>query len=211
MKKILSVIFALIFCCFVVIYFYTYTFDGYDIKDNSTKALKLGSKLMDLKHLSVLNGKIIQKYPSGEIKIIDEVKDGKIHGTRVMLYKSGSKFANLEFKNGLSDGNVTIWYESGEIKTIGKTKNGKQNGLATEYHKNGTKKREVFYIDDKPDGEFKIWDENANLIQVGIFDKGQPLGIKMNKTDKNGSTAKIGIYKDNNSINLQIDGNNFKF
>ena len=193
------------------IYAYSHIFNGYDMHNNNVKILKFGSKLIDLSKFSNHNGKIIQKYSSGEIKSIDEIVNGEFHGTRTMFYKSGAKFANLEFKNGFSDGNMTAWYESGEIKIIGNLKNGKQNGVNTEYHKNGMKKREVFYIDDKPNGEFKIWDENGDLIQVGIFDKGELVELKGYKKSENGGVAEIGINKKDNSVDLKFNGDEFKF
>lgn len=193
------------------IYAYSHIFDGYDENNKNVKILKFGSGLVNLSNFSAHNGKIIQKYSSGEIKSIDEIVNGEFHGTRTMFYKSGAKFANLEFKNGFSDGNMTAWYESGEVKIIGNLKNGKQNGINTEYHKNGMKKREVFYIDDKPEGEFKIWNENGDLIQVGIFDKGELTELKEYKKGENGSVAKVGINKDMNSVYLKTDGKEFKF
>ncbi|MDA3047586.1 toxin-antitoxin system YwqK family antitoxin [Campylobacter sp. JMF_08 NE1] len=210
MKKYLFVFLMLLVGGFGV-YLYYSIFDGYDENNKEVKILKFGSKLIDLSKFSNHNGKIIQKYSSGEIKSIDEIVNGEFHGTRTMFYKNGAKFAILEFKNGFSDGNITAWYESGEIKIIGNLKNGKQSGLNTIYHKNGVKKQEGFYIDDKLNGEAKMWNENGELIQVGIFDKGELVELKGYKKGENGGVAEIGINKKDNSVDLKINGDEFKF
>lgn len=60
-------------------------------------------------------------------------------------YKDGEKREQGNYKNGVLDGEFTIWYKNGNIQINGKFLDGKKEGLWTEYYQNGKKHFEGNY------------------------------------------------------------------
>lgn len=110
-------------------------------------------------------------YDNGAIECEGEYIDGKYNGKWIFWYESGKqnvpveingytlnatsdkelpkqKKAEMNFKNDLENGLVTIWYENNQIFRQGK------------------------YIDGKRDGEWKEWNEEGALVKKGKFKKG---------------------------------------
>ncbi len=85
-KLILSVLF-----CFVSFYSF-----GYQIDENFT-------------------GQIIKKYKDGQVKSIENFKNGKLNGELKEFFENGSLFQMGTFKNGDMK-NIKVFYENGNLK-----------------------------------------------------------------------------------------------
>ena len=85
-KLILSVLFCLLS-------FYSF---GYQIDENFT-------------------GQIIKKYKNGQVKSIENFKNGKLNGEFKEFFENGSLFQVGTFKNGEMK-NIKVFYENGNLK-----------------------------------------------------------------------------------------------
>ena len=85
-KLILSVLFCLVS-------FYSF---GYQIDENFT-------------------GQIVKKYKSGQVKSIENFKNGKLNGEFKEFFENGSLFQTGTFKNGDMK-NIKVFYENGNLK-----------------------------------------------------------------------------------------------
>ncbi len=134
--------------------------------------------------------------------------------TKSTYFDNGQKESEIGFKEGLPDGNVTIWYKDGKIKLIGCYKNGVEEGLMTEFYPNGFKKREIFFKDGIKSGIYKTWHNNgkrkteANFINNNL--NGEYLSwysngsIELNATMKDGKLIKANGYNEDGSIMLNF-------
>ena len=120
------------------------------------------------------NGKGIQYYMDGKIKIDGNFVNDKVEGDGIYYYEDG-EFYNGQWKNDLRHGKGKEYYKNGIIKYegdfvndkpegsgkyiyldgvfyIGQIINGLKNGKGKEYYKNGYIKYDGDWIDDKLEG-----------------------------------------------------------
>ena len=98
---------------------------------------------------------------NGEIRSLEQFKDGKSHGLYRYWWKNGVKSEEKNNRNGMAHGIWLAWYEDGGKQLQQRVRNGKLHGPATRWYRNGQKKNESFYQDGKiisivvwkPDGE----------------------------------------------------------
>ncbi len=98
---------------------------------------------------------------NGEIRSLEQFKDGKSHGLYRHWWKNGVKSEEKNNRNGMAHGLWKTWYEDGGKQLEQRVRNGKLHGPATRWYRNGQKKNESFYQDGKiistlvwkPDGE----------------------------------------------------------
>src|SRR3989339_159275 len=115
-----------------------------------------------------LTGKIIQKYPNGQIK-------------EVILYEGNKEIArNIYNENGeivkkvgnVPDGVIRIYYENGIVMSEFTKKKGKMNGLFKMYYDDGKLLLETNFIDDKLDFQ-KEYRKDGKLKVQSDFEDGK--------------------------------------
>ena len=133
-KLILSVLFCLITF---------YSFD-YQIDENFT-------------------GQVIKKYKSGQVKSIENFKNGKLNGEFKEFFENGSLFQIGTFKNGDMK-NIKVFYENGNLKFEQKLKNRK--GKYRGYYPNGMLEAEGEVFQGDEIGLWKYYNEEGNLLKT---------------------------------------------
>ena len=133
-KLILSVLFCLITF---------YSFD-YQIDENFT-------------------GQVIKKYKSGQVKSIENFKNGKLNGEFKEFFENGSLFQIGTFKNGDMK-NIKVFYENGNLKFEQnlKDRKGKYRG----YYPNGMLEVEGEVFQGDEIGLWKYYNEEGNLLKT---------------------------------------------
>ena len=133
-KLILSVLFCLITF---------YSFD-YQIDENFT-------------------GQVIKKYKSGQVKSIENFKNGKLNGEFKEFFENGSLFQIGTFKNGDMK-NIKVFYENGNLKFEQnlKDRKGKYRG----YYPNGILEVEGEVFQGDEIGLWKYYNEEGNLLKT---------------------------------------------
>ena len=133
-KLILSVLFCLVS-------FYSF---GYQIEDNFT-------------------GQVIKKYKNGQVKSIENFKNGKLNGEFKEFFENGSLFQMGTFKNGDMK-NIKVFYENGNLKFEQnlKDRKGKYRG----YYPNGHLEAEGEVFQGEEIGLWKYYNKEGNLLKT---------------------------------------------
>ena len=133
-KLILSALFCLVS-------FYSF---GYQIDENFT-------------------GQIIKKYKNGQVKSIENFKNGKLNGEFKEFFENGSLFQIGTFKNGDMK-NIKVFYENGNLKFEQnlKDRKGKYRG----YYPNGILEVEGEVFQGDEIGLWKYYNEEGNLLKT---------------------------------------------
>ena len=133
-KLILSALFCLVG-------FYSF---GYQIDENFT-------------------GQVIKKYKNGQVKSIENFKNGKLNGEFKEFFENGSLFQIGTFKNGDME-NVKAFYENGNLKFKQnlKDRKGKYRG----YYPNGMLEAEGEVFQGDEIGLWKYYNEEGNLLKT---------------------------------------------
>lgn len=93
----------------------------------------------------VPNGKWLTFYQNGNLKSIENWRDGKLNGKYIIYLKNGTKSLETFFTEGKDDGNYYI------------------------YNENGTIKIEGCFIKGKPAGHWKYFDRNGKLLKTATY------------------------------------------
>ena len=133
-KLILSALFCLVS-------FYSF---GYQIDENFT-------------------GQIIKKYKNGQVKSIENFKNGKLNGEFKEFFENGSLFQIGTFKNGDMK-NIKVFYENGNLKFEQKLKDRK--GKYRGYYPNGILEVEGEVFQGDEIGLWKYYNEEGNLLKT---------------------------------------------
>ena len=108
-------------------------------------------------------GQVIKKYKNGQVKSIENFKNGKLNGEFKEFFENGSLFQIGTFKNGDME-NIKVFYENGNLKFEQnlKDRKGKYRG----YYPNGKLEAEgeVFQRDEI--GLWKYYNEEGNLLKT---------------------------------------------
>ena len=133
-KLILSALFCLVS-------FYSF---GYQIDENFT-------------------GQVIKKYKNGQVKSIENFKNGKLNGEFKEFFENGSLFQIGTFKNGDMK-NIKVFYENGNLKFEQnlKDRKGKYRG----YYPNGMLEAEGEVFQGDEIGLWKYYNEEGNLLKT---------------------------------------------
>jgi len=117
---------------------------------------------------TILMEKVIEKYPDGSVKAIEEFET--LEGAQKL-------YGYKEF------------YPSGKVKIEGRYNDGKKrDGLWQAYFENGNNWSIGTYIDGKENGEKKVWYENGKVRYTGQMKEGKPIG-EWNVWDEKGNVT----------------------
>ena len=133
-KLILSALFCLVT-------FYSF---GYQIDENFT-------------------GQVIKKYKNGQVKSIENFKNGKLNGKFKEFFENGSLFQIGTFKNGDMK-NIKVFYENENLKFEQNLKNRK--GKYRGYYPNGKLEVEGEVFQGDEIGLWKYYNEEGNLLKT---------------------------------------------
>lgn len=193
-----------------------------DFKEHySSGNLKIVGQFIDEKK----TGKWILYYENGEIKSIENFKNGKRDGYHKTdysgdLYMEGSykedikigiwksyfkekktlKYLKQYDDKGLAKGEWKNYYDTGEIASVDFFIEGRANGKQTEYFKNGNISKIGEKINGKETGLWKYYYDNGNIRCEREFKDGVDDG-KYIEYFKNGKIYKIG-----NKVNYKKSG-----
>ena len=104
-------------------------------------------------------------YDSGQVKRLDQFKDGKIHGLHTLWHENGQKSIEATFKDGIPDGPQTSWYENGQKQFETTFKDGKEDGPQTYWYENGQKELEAIYKDGE-EVSAKYWNSKGEEVET---------------------------------------------
>ena len=108
-------------------------------------------------------GQVIKKYKSGQVKSIENFKNGKLNGEFKEFFENGSLFQIGTFKNGDMK-NIKVFYENGKLKFEQnlKDRKGKYRG----YYPNGMLEVEGEVFQGDEIGLWKYYNEEGNLLKT---------------------------------------------
>ena len=108
-------------------------------------------------------GQVIKKYKNGQVKSIENFKNGKLNGEFKEFFENGSLFQIGTFKNGDMK-NIKVFYENGNLKFEQnlKDRKGKYRG----YYPNGILEVEGEVFQGDEIGLWKYYNEEGNLLKT---------------------------------------------
>ena len=108
-------------------------------------------------------GQVIKKYKNGQVKSIENFKNGKLNGEFKEFFENGSLFQVGTFKNGDMK-NIKVFYENGNLKFEQnlKDRKGKYRG----YYPNGMLEVEGEVFQGDEIGLWKYYNEEGNLLKT---------------------------------------------
>ena len=108
-------------------------------------------------------GQIVKKYKDGQVKSIENFKNGKLNGEFKEFFENGSLFQIGTFKNGDMK-NIKVFYENGKLKFEQNLKNKK--GKYRGYYPNGKLEVEGEVFQGDEIGLWKYYNEEGNLLKT---------------------------------------------
>ena len=108
-------------------------------------------------------GQIVKKYKDGQVKSIENFKNGKLKGEFKEFFENGSLFQIGTFKNGDMK-NIKVFYENGNLKFEQNLKNRK--GKYRGYYPNGKLEIEGEVFQGDEIGLWKYYNEEGNLLKT---------------------------------------------
>ena len=86
-------------------------------------------------------------YENGQIRFLNQYKDGKQEGLAFWWYENGQKAWKSTWEDGKQEGHFTAWYENGKKAAEGNFKDDKEHGLWVYYNEDGTEKERKTFND----------------------------------------------------------------
>ncbi len=85
-------------------------------------------------------------YPSGQVRMEGEYKNGVKHGYWISYYQNGNKWSEGWYVESINHGQTTTWHENGQVYYKGQFNQGNRSGT------------------------WKFWDENGDFIKKINYD-----------------------------------------
>ena len=114
-------------------------------------------------------GQIVKKYKDGQVKSIENFKNGKLNGEFKEFFENGSLFQIGTFKNGDMK-NIKVFYENGNLKFEQKLKDRK--GKYRGYYPNGILEVEGEVFQGDEIGLWKYYNEEGKLLKTEYKSQG---------------------------------------
>ena len=108
-------------------------------------------------------GQVIKKYKNGQVKSIENFKNGKLNGEFKEFFEDGNLSQIATFKNGDMK-NIKVFYENGKLKFEQNLKNRK--GKYRGYYPNGKLEVEGEVFQGDEIGLWKYYNEEGNLLKT---------------------------------------------
>jgi antitoxin component YwqK of YwqJK toxin-antitoxin module len=91
------------------------------------------------------HGKWLTFYPNGNIKSIENWKEGTLNGKFVLYDEEGKKLLECNYKDGIDHGRYQLYYPNGKLQMEGQFEEGVVTGKWATYSKRGEKIGETKY------------------------------------------------------------------
>lgn len=112
-------------------------------------------------------GTMVGKYSNGQIKIMEEFKNGKYQGEQFYYYENGQIKEKIFYLNGLAEGDYIKYYPNGNVAYTGK------------------------YMNGEKEGPWNMYSENNTLLVTQHYDKGKLLKLDQHVVDFDALKAKV--------------------
>ena len=113
-------------------------------------------------------------FPTGEISLINNFKDGKQHGSFKSFHRNGNLAMEGQFLDGKQHGFWSEYYDNGKLYWKLEYIEGiAADGPFQMFHKNGQIKSEVVYSNGKPASNWMYYDEYGKKERVDIYEDGK--------------------------------------
>jgi uncharacterized protein len=138
------------------------------------------------------NGIFQENYPTGSIKTLATLENGKLDGDFKEFFENGEKKYSGQYEDGKKVEEWQEYFESGQIKSTIAYKDGLANGSALYYYPDGNLEFKLSYSKGEIDGLYEAYFTDGDLKEKGMFKNGFPEGewISINsdrKTKLNGN------------------------
>src|SRR5690348_4090058 len=94
-------------------------------------------------------------------------------GKAYQYYPDGAEQIMMEYKEGVSNGELKSWYDKGNVQVEGFISNGQHTGTWKLYYESGKLKKQSTYADNLENGEEICWFENGNIQKKGFYVNGK--------------------------------------
>lgn len=74
---------------------------------------------------------------NGVLILVEENRNGKVHGSSKVYYETGTLMMERQFVNGMQEGHTKVFYPSGALKEEGDYLNGEKTGIWKTYNEDG--------------------------------------------------------------------------
>ena len=107
---------------------------------------------------------VVRKYQEGYIVHSFNVKDSLVEGKMIKYYLSGNKKSETPYVNGQIDGLAYTYYEEGEVKSVTPYQKGKKEGNLKEYYENGYIHTQTIYKDNISTGATRVYAKTGETL-----------------------------------------------
>lgn len=122
------------------------------------------------------NGIFQENYPTGSIKTLANLENGKLEGDFKEFFENGEKKYSGQYEDGKKVGEWQEYFESGQIKSSISYKDDLANGKALYYYPDGKVEFKLSYLQGEPDGLYEAFFPDSELKEKGKFKNGFPEG-----------------------------------
>jgi len=123
---------------------------------------------------------------------LGEYENGLHTGLWKWFTKDSVLIRSAFYKNGLLEGESTIYYTNGNIHYVGQYKEAKRTGICKWYYENGQLEQEALYKDDLRIEVISSYDQNGRKRNAGTLKNGNGTWIKY---DDDGKIREINKYR----------------
>jgi antitoxin component YwqK of YwqJK toxin-antitoxin module len=99
-----------------------------DNKEDETQIEKATDTTATKNKAVIMDGPYAEKYPSGQVRIEGEIKNGERFGQWRAYYPDGTKQSEDYFEDGKKNGKTATFYKNGRVRYIGYFQWDKPNG-----------------------------------------------------------------------------------
>lgn len=142
----------------------------------SDTCLKMTNGQWFYKNNQLFNGELKENWPNGNLKNIQQIRNGKQQGLSETFYANGSKESVRWYLNGEKDSVHTGWWENGNKKFEYHFKHAVYDGLFSEWYQNGSMLQQLMYTNGK-EMWGKGWRENGKLYMNYTMKDGRRYGL----------------------------------
>ena len=109
--------------------------------------------------------------PKGQELWCEKIVDGKPvkDGPFIVYGDNGRKMIQGTYRDGVQEGEWTMWYQSGQQSAVDHYHDGQQNGLHVSWFANGQKALKGNYRDGKREGAWTRWDPSGLTSKQQIY------------------------------------------
>jgi len=115
---------------------------GCSVESSLSEVQLKNGKMFDRKTSKPYSGSIMQYYAENQPKRKSRYRDGLAEGNWSIWYKNGQQKKRLYYRDGKKEGPATSWYPDGTEKEEGRYGRGMKDGVWTKWYPNGVKKEE---------------------------------------------------------------------